>query len=205
MQHVLIIGASGGIGSKLYDAMCQLPDYKVTGWSSKDLNLDHPDRIFSCDFSNFDLLINCAGHNQGTYRGFLENSWQNQLSQITVNYISNLFLFKHYANSRNTGQYVWLSSTVIDNAKPFQSVYAGTKFASKCSLDLAAQEAPHIKMLDVKIGLVKTNLRFRNFEGTKTHNEVDNTYSGTVPLPALDVANSILDAIKQNKKETLIS
>ena len=84
MQHVLIIGASGGIGSKLYDAMCQLPDYKVTGWSSKDLNLDHPDRIFSCDFSNFDLLINCAGHNQGTYRGFLENSWQNQLSQITV-------------------------------------------------------------------------------------------------------------------------
>ena len=53
MQHVLIIGASGGIGSKLYDAMCQLPDYNVTGWSSNDLNLDHPDRIFSCNFSKF--------------------------------------------------------------------------------------------------------------------------------------------------------
>jgi short-subunit dehydrogenase len=203
-QQVLIIGSSGGIGSNLFRLMLESEEYELTGWSSTDLDLDHPDRIFSCDFSKFDLLINCAGHNQGTYLGFLKNSWQNQYSQIMVNYVSNLFLFKHYANSREHGQYVWLNSILADHAKPYHSVYAGSKSASKFSLDLAAKEAPHINVLDAKIGLAKTNLRYRNFEGTKTPEEIESTYTDNNVLSADSVAIKIFDAIKQNKTEILI-
>ena len=198
MQRVLIIGATGGIGSNLFHQMADRSDYEVAGWSSQDLDLDYPERIFDCDFSDIDILVNCAGHNQGNYQGFAKNSWQNQYSQIRVNYISNLFLLKQYAHQRSQGKYVWLSSVSMDNPRVFHSIYTGTKVASKFSIDLIAQEIEHIKVLEAKIGLVKTNLRYRNFSGTKTPQEVEDTYGDEPFLSADTVAQQVLTAIEQN-------
>lgn len=198
MQRVLIIGATGGIGSNLFHQMANSAYYEVAGWSSQNLDLDYPERIFDCDFSDIDILVNCAGHNQGNYQGFAKNSWQNQYSQIRVNYISNLFLLKQYAHQRSQGKYVWLSSISMDNPRVFHSIYTGTKVASKFSIDLIAQEIEHIKVLEAKIGLVKTNLRYRNFSGTKTPQEVEDTYGDEPFLSADIVAQQVLTAIEQN-------
>jgi short-subunit dehydrogenase len=204
-QAVLIIGASGGIGSNLLELMSRSTQYTVTGWTSKDLDLNHPEQIFETDLSQYDILINCAGHNQGSWQGNLKNTWQNQLSMITVNYISNLFLLKHYAKSRTAGRYVWISTTSMDNPTPYQSVYTGTKVASKFSIDLMAKEADHIRVLDAKVGLTKTNLRFRNFEGVKSWQEVEDTYGDVKTLSALEAAQGILAGIEQNATEVLIT
>ena len=83
-KNVLVIGASGGIGSACCQLLEQHCKYKTHGWTSEDLDLNYPDRIFETDLSVYDIVINCAAHNQGTYLGFLQNSWQNQLSQIMV-------------------------------------------------------------------------------------------------------------------------
>ena len=198
MQRFLIIGATGGIGSNLFYQMGSSEDYEVAGWSSQDLDLDYPERIFDCDFGDIDILINCAGHNQGNYQGFMKNTWQNQYSQIRVNYISNVFLLKQYAHQRSHGKYVWLSSISMDNPRVFHSIYTGTKVASKFSIDLIAQEIEHIKVLEAKIGLVKTNLRYRNFSGTKTPQEVEDTYGDEPFLSADTVAQQVLTAIEQN-------
>lgn len=203
-QRVLIIGATGGIGSNLFHQMADSADYEVAGWSSRDLDLDYPECVFDCDFSDIDILINCAGHNQGNYQGFVKNSWQNQYSQIRVNYISNLFLLKHYAQQRMHGKYVWLSSTSMDNPRIFHSIYTGTKVASKFSIDLIAQEIENIKVLEAKIGLVKTNLRYRNFGGTKTPQEVEDTYGDQPFLYPDAVAQQMLVAIEQNLQQVTI-
>ncbi len=205
IQKVLIVGSSGGIGSTLLDLMSSHNDYDATGWTSNDLDLNHPERIFNCDFSCYDILINCAGHNQGSWQGNLKNSWQNQLSMIIVNYASNYFLLKHYANSRKSGVYVWISTTSMDNPTSYQSIYTGTKVASKFSIDLMSKEANHIQVLDAKVGLTKTKLRYRNFEGTKTWQEVEDTYGDANTVPVLKVAQEILAGIQQNKKEILIT
>ena len=81
MSQILLIGASGGIGSSLSTVLTD-SGHKVTAWSSADLDLNYPERVFNKDFSSYDILINCAGHSQGTFQGFLENNWQNQISQI---------------------------------------------------------------------------------------------------------------------------
>ena len=200
MQRVLIIGATGGIGSNLFHQMGDSPDDEVAGWSSRDLDLDYPERIFDCDFKDIDILINCAGHNQGSYQGFMKNAWEHQYSQIRVNYVSNLFLLKQFAHQRKQGKYVWLSSTSMDNPRIFHSTYTGTKVASKFSIDLIAQEIEHIKILEAKIGLVKTNLRHRNFCGTKTPQEVDDSYGDEPFLYADAVARQLLTAIEQDLK-----
>jgi short-subunit dehydrogenase len=205
MQRVLIIGATGGIGSNLFHQMANKPDYEVAGWSSQDLDLDYPERIFDCDFSDIDILINCAGHNQGNYQGFIKNSWQNQYSQIRVNYISNMFLLKQYAHQRSYGKYVWLNSASIKNPRIFHNTYIGSKVASKFSLDLISQEVQHIKILEAEIGLTRSKIRYRNFSGTKTMQEVQDTYGDERVLECDYVAEQILVAIEQNLTQTEIT
>ena len=49
--NVLVVGATGGIGS----ACCELlqeKKYNVTAWGSKDLDLNFPDRVFAKNLSN---------------------------------------------------------------------------------------------------------------------------------------------------------
>lgn len=200
---MLLIGATSGIGSHL-SLILTKQGHEVTAWSSLDLDLNYPDQIFQKDFSSYDLLINCAGHSQGTYQGFLNNSWQNQLSQIMVNYASNLMLLKHYANSRSSGKYVWISTSLLDSARPFHSVYASTKAASKVAIDLIRQEATHIDILEIKVGPTRTNFRFRNFLGTKSHSEVNTMYNQESTLEPEYVADQIAIAINENKSEFYI-
>jgi short-subunit dehydrogenase len=202
-MHALVIGSNGGIGSKCVDELLK-QNYTVTTMTSSDLDLNYPERIFEQDFSNFDVLINCAGHSQGTYLGFLKNTWQNQLSQITVNYISNLFLLKHYANSRKSGKYVWISTSLLDGARPFHSVYVSSKQASKTALELIQQEATHIDILEVKVGPTKTGFRYRNFNGSQTYDEVNKMYDQENSLDPTYVASRIIDAIRNNNREIYI-
>jgi len=203
MSRVLLIGASGGIGSSLSTVLYER-GHTVTAWSSADLDLNYPERIFTKDFSDYDILINCAGHSQGTFRGFLNNNWQNQLSQIMVNYASNLMLCKHYANSRSAGQYVWISTSLLDGARPFHSVYASTKAASKVALDLVRQEATHIEILEVKVGPTKTNFKLRNFQGSVSGVEVNTMYDQENSLLPDYVARKIADAIDQRQQRIYI-
>jgi short-subunit dehydrogenase len=204
--NILVLGSTGGIGRAVIAKLQEIDIYSVTGWSSEDLDLNHPLKIFQKDLSCYDVIINCAGHSQGTYLGFLNNSNENQLSQITVNYTSNLFLCKHFANSVNKGKYIWCNSTSTDNPRPFHSVYAGTKAASSFSLNLIAKEAEHINIVDVKIGLVHTNLRYRNFNGSKTMEEVEKSYSDfPQKMVGLDqVADTIVYAIENDICEITI-
>jgi short-subunit dehydrogenase len=204
MPNVLIIGGSGGIGSECNKELTKR-GYNVVTISSKQLDLNYPDTVFNCNFSKTDILINCAGHTHGTYQGFLKNTWQNQLSQINVNYVSNLFLLKHFANTRPSGKYVWCSSSVLDQARPFHSVYASTKAGSKVAIDLIRQEATHIDILEVKFGLVKTNFRYNNFCGTVPHTEVNQQYANENALEADYVADKMVNAIESNLTEINIT
>lgn len=196
MTTALVIGASGGIGSACVDELSS-KGYQVRQMTSADLDLNYPERIFDVDLTDVDVLVNCTGHTQGTYLGFLKNDWQNQVSQMTVNYISNLMLLKHYANSRSSGKYVWVSSASMDNPRTFHSVYISSKVGSKFAIDLVRNEAMHISILEAKVGLTKTNTRFRNFMGTKTLEEVESTYEGPCLLPEV-VSHRIVQAIEQN-------
>lgn len=197
MTIALVIGANGGIGSACVEKLL-LKGYNVKSLTSSDIDLNYPKSIFDLDFSDIDVLLNCTGHNHGNYQGFLANKFENQLSQITVNFASNLMLLKHYALSRQAGKYVWFNSASIDNPRTFHSVYLGTKMGSKFAIDLIRQEAPYISILEAKIGLTKTNIRFKNFEGTITQEEVDATYIDEYLLKPIYVAEKIVQAIEEN-------
>jgi short-subunit dehydrogenase len=204
MSKILVIGANGGIGTALVKELLSRNN-NVTAWTSKDLDLNYPELIFTKNFNHYDILINCAAHSQGTYLGFLNNKWQNQISQITVNYTSNLMLFKHYAQSRSAGKYVWISTDLLQGARPFHSVYVSTKAASKIAFDLIKQDVTNINILEVKVGLTRSNFRYRNFEGTRSIEEINAIYDQEQALSPECVAANIVAAIDKNEKEIYIT
>jgi len=200
-KKVLIVGSSGGLGSACVVA-CQQQNWQVRGLTSADIDLNFPERVFDLDLSGINLLINCSGHSQGTYLGFLKNSWQNQLSQITVNYTANLALLKHFANSCNSGKYVWISTSLMHQGqRPFHSIYLSTKQASKMAIDLIRQEATHIDVLEVNVGPTRTNFRQRNFLYTKSAEEINMLYDQDRSHTPDHVAQQIISAVMLNCKE----
>ena len=97
--------------------------------------------------------------------------------------------------SRPQGKFVWFSTSLLDQARPFHSTYAGSKAASKFALDLIRQEATHIKILEVKVGPTRTRFKYNNFGGTKTQDEINNIYKQENALEPDYVAQHTVDAI----------
>lgn len=201
--RALVVGATGGIGSACVRELNQ-QGYQTLGLGSADIDLNHPESIFDQNLTTFDLLVNCAGHSQGSYLGFLGNSWRNQLSQLNVNYVSNLMLLRHYADSRSTGKFVWFNSTVVDAPRPFHSIYASTKSGSKFAIDLVRQDAIHIDILEVKIGLTRTAFRFRNFQGSQSSDQVNSSYDQDRALDPDHVARRTVQSIMQGESFLIV-
>lgn len=203
MNNVLLIGKRGGVGQACISLLSD-KGYQVTGLDSTELDLNYPERVFDLDLSNFDILINCAGHSRGTYQGFFKNSWENQVSQINVNYVSNIFLLKHFANSRSQGKYVWISSAAIRNSRSSHSTYVGAKIASKATIDMVRSECPHIDILEINVGIIKNNFRYINFNGSKTHEEVEESYIDNPYVESDYVAKQLVSAMEANLKEIVL-
>lgn len=198
-KRVLVIGSTGGIGQACVQEL-ESKGYQVDAWTRQQLDLDFPERIFKQDLTAYDLLINAAGHSRGTYQGFLNNSLTNQLSQINVNFVSNIFLLKHFARSRTHGHFVWFSTVLLDHARPFHSTYAGSKAASKFAIDLIRQEATHIDVTEIKVGPTRTAFKHTNFEGTRSTEEINNIYTQEHALDPHYVAQQTVEAIVKNSK-----
>jgi NADP-dependent 3-hydroxy acid dehydrogenase YdfG len=116
-----------------------------------------------------------------------------------------LFLLKQYADQRSQGKYVWLNSASTKNPRIFHNIYIGSKVASKFSIDLISQEINHIKVLEASIGLTRSNIRYRNFSGTKTMEQVQDTYGDEHVLECDYVAEQIFSAIKKDLTQTEIT
>jgi len=193
-NRTLIVGGTGGIGASLVKKIIDCDSV-----SSKELDLNFPQNIKDIDLSKYDTIINCAGHSKGTFMGFQKNTYENIISQINVNYISNILLLKRFAEQNTKGTFVWISSDVVDHPRPFHSVYASSKKASQFALDLVRQEIKNIKIIEIKFGFAKTNFRHNNFLGTKSVEEVNKSYDDDGALDPEFVADQILECVNTNE------
>ena len=124
-MNIFLTGGSSGIGQAVYQLL-NSRGYKVTAPSRKTLNLIDFSAIDSLDLSTYDVVINCAGANQGAYLGWQKNSWQNQQNHVSVNFTGPLLLAKQYTRQRATGQFVYITSaSAILLAKLVDGCHAG--------------------------------------------------------------------------------
>lgn len=203
-MKIFITGTSSGIGLATKNMLLQR-GYEVTAPSRQELELQDFAAIDQLDLSSYDIVINCAGSNQGAYLGWHNNSWQNQSNHVAVNFTAPLLLAKQYTRQRTTGQFIYVTSNSVDDPISYTIFMVGSKAALRISMNAIKRDYPNILITEVVPGKTRTNMLKQNYQGSRSNEEIDQMYEQTSCLTAEQVAQTILTAIDQKLEKISIS
>ena len=170
MKKVLIVGGSGGLGSKVSELLVNT--YDVTAVGSKDIDITD---INSCEkfFADktYDAVINFAGLN---YDSFIHKINEHNIDKIkhmvdvnilgTVN-LTSVALKK--MREQNFGRIILISSVLAEKEVVGTSVYSSCKaFIDKFAKNASAE--------NIKYGITVNTLQLGYFDGGMTYKIPEN-------------------------------
>lgn len=203
MKKMLLVGASGGIGQACAELLKNC--YTIDAPDRSLLNFSDPESVDKFDTSEYEIILNCAGSNKGTYQGFTHNQSTNQIDQINVNYVSPLILLKNYLASRDSGHWAYISSISLHRPHEYNIVGCSSKFALKFAVDEIAKKHTNFVFTEVCPGKTKTNMLYQNYCGIKTVDEVEQEYEQSVYLSARQVADLVVYCISNKISQATIT
>jgi NADP-dependent 3-hydroxy acid dehydrogenase YdfG len=199
---IFVTGGSGGVGEAVIKQFSG--EHSVVAPSRSEFDLSNFDAIDQLDLSSYDIVINCAGANPAAFLGWQNNSWPNQVTQVNVNFTAALLLVKQYTRQRKTGQFIYITSTNVDDPIAYNIFYTGAKAALRYSIGAIKKECPGIVFTEICPGKIKTHMLAQNYHGTKTAEEIEDLYAQGPVLEASDIARVIEDAIKYKLNQITI-
>ena len=201
-MNVFITGGSSGVGQacvKLFD------QHSITAPTRDELDLSNFEAIDQLDLSPYDVVINCAGANAGAFRGWQDNTWQNQKNQVDVNFTGALLLAKQYVQQRATGHFIYVTSSNIDDPIVYNIFYTAAKAALHYSMNTVRKQYPGVLITEIRPGKIRSNMLNQNYQGTKTPDEIDKLYAKAPVLEPADIAEAIATAIKYRLDQITIT
>jgi NADP-dependent 3-hydroxy acid dehydrogenase YdfG len=199
---ILITGGSSGVGQACVELFKQ--NYTVVAPTRSELDLANFDSIDRLDLSTYDIVINCAGANAGAFNGWQQNSWQNQKNQVDVNFTGALLLAKQYTKHRTHGQFIYVTSSNIDDPIVYNIFYTASKAALRYSMNTVRKQYPNLIITEICPGKIRSNMLKQNYQGSKTNEEIDQMYATTTALSPKDIATVVETAIKYNLDQITI-
>ena len=193
-MKILLTGGSSGIGRACYNLLSL--EHDIYAPTRNEFDLANFAQIEGLDLSSYDVIINCAGDNQGTYRGWHNNTWQNQKNQVDVNFIGPLFLAKQYTRQRKTGQFIYLTTASVEDPISYAIFMVGSKGGLQFSMNAIKKDYPGIIFTEILPGKTRTNMLKQNYQGSKTDEEIAQEYAQTTALAPEEVAKTIQLAIQ---------
>lgn len=203
MKKMLLIGASGGIGKACADLLQD--HYSIDTPNRSILNFSDPESVDNFDPSIYEIILNCAGSNKGTYQGFTHNQTVNQIDQINVNYVSPLILLKNYLANRHNGHWVYISSISLYSPQEYNIVGCSSKYALKYAVDELSKKHNNFLFTEVCPGKTKTNMLYQNYCGQKNIDEIEEEYKQSPYLSARQVADLIVYCILNKISQATIT
>jgi NAD(P)-dependent dehydrogenase (short-subunit alcohol dehydrogenase family) len=200
---IFVTGGAGGVGSAVVQHLSR--DHQVTAPDRSQLDLLDFDAIANLDLSGYDVIINCAAANAGAYLGWHDNSCDNQARQVDVNFTAALLLVKQYTGQRKTGQFVYVTSTNVDDPIAYNIFYTAAKAALRYSIGAIKKDFPNIVFTEICPGKIKTRMLEQNYQGTKTTQEIEELYAKGPCLKTEDIVRVIDQAIKYKLDHITIS
>lgn len=194
-MKIFVTGGSSGVGLAVKNLLTG-QGHEVTAPTRQELNLFDFYAIDGLDLGEYDVVVNCAGANPGAYLGWRGNPWHNQVTQVNVNFTAPLLLAKQYATQRDQGQFVFVTSTNIDDPIAMNIFYTASKAALRYSIDTFRKDCPGIVFTEICPGKIKSNMLRQNYQGTKTDEEIEAMYAKGPALAPEDLAATIDYAIK---------
>ena len=201
-MNVFITGGSSGVGQACVELFDQ---YRITAPTRDELDLSNFETIDQLDLSQYDIVINCAGANAGAFKGWQDNTWQNQQNQVDVNFTGALLLAKQYVRQRATGHFIYITSSNIDDPIVYNIFYTAAKAALHYSMNTVRKQYPDMLITEIRPGKVRSNMLKQNYQGEKTEDEINSLYAKGPVLEPADIAKAIRTAIKYKLDQITIT
>jgi NADP-dependent 3-hydroxy acid dehydrogenase YdfG len=199
---MFITGGSSGVGQACVELFDQ---HRITAPTRNELDLSNFEAISQLDLSQYDVVINCAGANAGAFRGWQDNTWQNQQNQVDVNFTGALLLAKQYVRQRARGHFIYVTSSNIDDPIVYNIFYTAAKAALHYSMNTVRTQYPGVLVTEIRPGKIRSNMLKQNYQGTKSEAEIEELYAKGAVLDPADIAEAIATAIKYRLDQITIT
>jgi NADP-dependent 3-hydroxy acid dehydrogenase YdfG len=200
--NIFITGGSSGVGQACVKLFAQ---HTVTAPTRSKLDLSDFEAISQLDLSGYDIVINCAGANVGAFKGWQDNTWQNQQNQVDVNFTGALLLAKQYVQQRPNGHFIYVTSSNIDDPIVYNIFYTAAKAALHYSMNTVRKQYPNMLITEIRPGKIRSNMLQQNYQGAKSPAEIDELYAKGPVLDPADIATAIATAIKYRLDQITIN
>jgi short-subunit dehydrogenase len=162
-MKIAVTGSTSGVGKTLVGLL--ETSHEIIHLSRAKFNLGDPHAVMQSDFDDCDMLINCAGTDQGGKIIFAQHSIADINEIMTVNLLAPLYLTHRVLAKNPKCKIVNITSTNNNRYWPNDLAYSLSKKALEEFGNMLRIEYPNINLLEVRLGLTKTN-----FNQNRYHN-----------------------------------
>lgn len=162
-MNILITGASSGVGKGLSLALST--SHNVIGLTRTDLDLSNVERVSSFDLPVIDMLINCAGTDIGGKIEFTKHKTSEIVTIMNTNLLAPVLLSQKALQLNKNCKIVNITSTNNIKYYPNNLAYSLTKKSLESFTNMLQVEYPKANILEVRLGLTKTNFNQNRFKG----------------------------------------
>lgn len=160
---ILITGTGSGVGAGLMLALSK--SYKVIGLTRNDLDLSNIVDVTIFDIPHIDMLINCAGTDIGGKVEFTKHKSKEVVTIINTNLIAPVLLSQKALRVNSKCKIVNVTSTNNIKYYPNNLAYSLTKKSLESFTNMLRVEYPSANILEIRLGLTKTNFNQNRFKG----------------------------------------
>ena len=186
-MKILLTGISSGIGEGLCDILQH--EHELIRLSREKMDLSEISNVIDCDIPYVDMLINCAGTDIGGKIHFTEHDDTDIVNILNTNLLSPLLLTKKALKLNSQCKIVNVTSTNNNRYYPNNLAYSISKKSLSAFGDMLRVEFPNIKLLEVCLGLTKTNFNLNRY--SKNPERFDDIYANNNHLTVQAVTTTL--------------
>ena len=162
-MKIAITGSTSGVGRALVSLL--ETHHEIIPLDRAKMDLADPSAVIQSEFDTCDMLINCAGTGRGGKIEFTQHD-PNDINEImSVNLLSPIYL-THRALAKNSAcKIVNITSTNNNRYWSNDLAYSLSKKALGDFCNMLRVEYPGINLLEVRLGLTKTNFNQNRYRG----------------------------------------
>ena len=174
-MKILITGTGSGVGERLHVSLSQSND--IIALARNNLDLSNIAAISEFTMPKIDMLINCAGTDIGGKIEFTKHNTNEVITIINTNLIAPMLLSQKALKLNTNCKIVNITSTNNIKYYPNNLTYSLTKKALETFTNMLRVEYPFINILEIRLGLTKTNFNNNRYKGHE--DRFNNIYSNS--------------------------
>ena len=199
MYKIELFGATGGLGSKLFEKLKLKDNYEIISVGSKDVDITDYNQVkLFFESNDIDIVINLAGIN---YDKFLHKITENDLDSvkksIDVNIIGAINIIScclQKMRLKNYGRIILTSSVLAEKPVVATSIYSGCKgFIDSFAKTIALENAnKNISCNTIQLGYFDGGLTY------KINESIRDNIKNTIPMNrwgSIDELNNLIELL----------